>query len=139
MGKKEQKIGAIKRYISNVAGDWSSYSYGNIPKEKARNACSSYAGAVQPQQILGLIDISVTQNGKKGIIFTENRAYYDNGLFGERGYVSYKSVNENGTIPGGIFGASYNKQALKELISILSQIEGQNLQNSIDDFKLWFV
>ena len=44
-----------------------------------------------------------------------------------------KSVNENGTIPGGIFGASYNKQALKELISILSQIEGQNLQNSIDE------
>lgn len=133
MGKRVRKIEAIKKYIGNVSGNWPSYSYGQIPNDKARNACNSYAGAIQVSDILGLVDISITNNGKKGLVFTEHRVYYDNGLFESRGSVTYKSVSENGSIPGALFGSAYNKQALNELVSLLSKIDAETLSGTVND------
>ena len=130
MGKQDKKIAAIKKYIGNAAGDWPGYAYGNIPKEKARNACTSYAGTVGYGNILGLIDTTILGNGKKGILFTENKIYYDNGMLGSRGSVSYKSIYESGSIPSGLIDITYNTNALKELISMLACIEGESFQSS---------
>lgn len=134
MGKREKKIEVIRKYIDNVGGTtWPGYSYGKIPKTQALNACRAYAGAVQVQDILGLVDITVTENGKKGIVFTEYKAYYDNGFMAERGSISYRSIHENGTIPGGIFCSAYNKQALIELLSMLAQVEGTDIGDTVND------
>ena len=136
MGKREKKIEAIKKYISNVSGTWDAYTYGAIPSDIASNACRSYAGAINRQDILGLIDITVLDNGKKGMIFTEYAVYYDNGFLADRGKVSYKQIAESGKIPGEIFDASYNNQALRELLSLLADIETSNIKdtlNSVND------
>lgn len=133
MGKREKKIEAIKKYIENVAKNYPAYTYGNIPSDKARNACNSYAGTIQPNDILGLIDITISNNGKKGLVFTEHKVYYDNGLFADRGSVSYKSVSEKGTIPNSLFGSAYNKQALIELVSLLSNIDAETFWGTIEE------
>lgn len=133
MKKREKKIEAIRRYIENVGGTtWPGYPYGKIPSNIATNACYAYAGAVQPKDILGLVDITVMGNGKKGLLFTEYEVYYDNGMVAENGRVTYQEIYDSGKIPGSISGPAYNKQALIELLSILADIEGENIQDTIN-------
>ncbi|MCM1500885.1 MAG: hypothetical protein NC124_20700 [Clostridium sp.] len=136
MNKREKKVAIITNYIGNVSNSWPVYSYGKIPETRAANACSTYAGAVHPKDVLGLVDISISGNGKKGLLFTEYYVYYNNGFFGNQGKVSYKEVNESGTIPSALFDAAYNRQALIELVSALAYIEGGTVQatiNSLDE------
>lgn len=133
--KRDRKIEAIRKYIGNVGGSWPAYSYGEIPEQNAINACNSYAGAVEYQNILGLIDTTIWGNGKKGMIFTEYKIYFDNGMFESRGSISYKEINDSGVIPGEVFGASYNGEALKELLSILASIEGENYHDTVNEWE----
>lgn len=135
MGKHERKIEVIKKYIDNAAGSWPAYTYNNIPSKVAINACSAYAGAIQPNQILGLIDITVMGNGKKGMIFTDSKIYYDSGMLGSRGSLSYKKIHDSRTIDGDVLATAYNTQALKEMISMLAQIEGEDFQSVTKDLK----
>lgn len=133
MSKRDRKIEVIKKYIGSAAKNWSAYSYGSIPRTLANNACQSYAGAISAEDILGLIDITISGNGKKGMVFTEYKIYYDNGIMGSRGAVSYKKMYENGTIPGEILDSFYNTAALKEMINKLVNIEGQTIHDDIKD------
>ena len=133
MGKRERKIEVIQKYIQGAAGNWPAYAYGKIPDALIRNACSSYAGAVQKGNILGLIDITVLGSGKKGMMFTENKIYYDNGMLADRGSISYMQIYNEGSIPGKLFGAAYNATALQELIGKLSIIEGETLQDVVTE------
>ena len=133
MGKRERKIEAVKKYINGAAGTWSGYSYGKIPPQLAAAACSSYAGAIQPSDIIGLIDITVRNNGKKGMVFTESNIYYDNGMMGGRGSVSYRKIHETRKIPGDVLSSTYNNTAMKELVSMLAKIEGEDAIKEIGD------
>lgn len=133
MGKRERKIEAIRNYIENAGGNWPTYSYGKIPKILAINACNSYAGAINPEDILGLIDITIFGNGKKGTIFTENNVYYDNGLLGSTGSVSYKAIYETESVPTTLLDSTYNTNAMLELVSILADIEGESIIETIND------
>lgn len=132
MGKRERKIEVIQKYIKGVAKGWSAYTYGSIPDTLIRNACNNYAGAVQKESVLGLIDITVLGNGKKGMMFTESKIYYDNGIMESRGSVSYLQVYNEETIPGGLFSVSYNETALTELVSILADIEGETFEDKVN-------
>lgn len=133
IGKRERKIEAVKEYIHGAAGTWSGYAYGSIPQKLATAACRSYAGAIHPKDIIGLIDITVLNNGKKGMVFTENNIYYDNGVMGNRGSVSYRKIHETGKIPEGVMDSTYNSIAMKELIGILANIEGEDVIQEIGD------
>lgn len=135
MNKREKKIAIIKNCIGNISCDWPAYSYGMIPAVKAANACSTYAGAVQPKEVFGLVDTSISGNGKKGLLFTEYSIYYNNGLWGNQGKVSYKQVNESGEISSALFDAAYNRQALIELVSALAYIEGGTVQATINSLE----
>lgn len=139
MGKRERKIETIKNYIENVGGTWPTYSYGNIPKTLAINACNSYAGAINPEDILGLIDITILGTGKKGTVFTEYNVYYDNGLLGSKGSISYRTIYEKESIPTTLLDSTYNTNAMLELVSILADIEGEsvieNIANGIADMQ----
>lgn len=135
MNKREKKVAIIKNYIGNISGSWPTYSYGMIPKEKVANACSTYAGAVQPKDVFGLVDTSISGNGKKGLLFTEYYIYYNNGFWGNQGKVSYKEVNESRTIPSALFDAAYNRQALIDLVSALAYIEGGTVQATINSLE----
>ncbi|MEY8392438.1 hypothetical protein AALA98_13930 [Lachnospiraceae bacterium 45-W7] len=131
MGKRERKVETIKKYLDGAAGAWPAYVYGNIPKKLAVAACSSYAGAIQPGDILGLIDITVLGNGKKGMVFTENTIYYNNGALANKGTVSYRKIYESGKIPGDVLDSTYNSTAMRELVSKMSHIEGEDTVKEI--------
>lgn len=135
MNKREKKVAVIKSYVRNISNSWPAYSYGMIPEVKAANACRTYAGAVHPNDVFGLVDTSISGNGKKGLLFTEYYVYYNNGLWGNQGKVSYKEVNESGEIPSALFDAAYNRQALIELISALAFIEGGTVQATINSLE----
>lgn len=133
MGKRERKIEYIKTRINNVCSStYPKYVCGNIPKNLLQAACSEYAGAIQYQDVLALVDTSILGNGKKGFLITDKKIYYNNGMLGQKGCILFAKITENGTIPGGIFDSIYNKQALAELLSGLAQIESENLQTKID-------
>lgn len=134
MGKRERKIEYIKNRINNVCSStYPKYVCGNIPKNLLQAACSEYAGAIQYQDALALVDTSILGNGKKGLVITEKKVYYNGGMLGKRGCITFKQITENGTIPGAIFSAGeYNQQALVELLAGLAQIESENLQTKID-------
>lgn len=124
MGKFEMKANVVKQFLANVAGSYSSYTYGKIPSALAQNACKTYAGAVRFQNILGLIDTSILGDGKKGMLFTDHAVYYNNGFFNNPKKISYQEIYETSKISSEVFYPSYNSQALKELLSLLAQIEG---------------
>jgi hypothetical protein len=82
---------------------------------------------------LGLIDVSITGNGTKGTIFTEYKIYYYNGYFGsDRGAISYQQIYESKSIPGVLLASFYNRNAMVELISQLSNIQGESLAGALD-------
>ena len=132
MGKREKKINIIKQYIHNVS-NYTTYEYGKIPRNIAVNAIRSYGGAISPENILGLVDTTITGNGKTGLMLTEYNIYYYYGMLTERGKYSYRDIAKNGTIPGAIFGSECNKQVLLELLSALADIEGKDLTGTLND------
>lgn len=132
MGKKERKIEAIKKSIRNIS-TYSWYTYGSIPNRIASNACSSYGGNLSASNILGIVDTSITGNGKTGLIFAEYGVYFNNGMFGSTGYIAYREIAKTGKISGEIFSSNYNRQALIELLSVLSDIEGKDLEGTLGD------
>lgn len=134
MGKLERKKEVIEKYISKAGGNWSAWSYGNIPSLRLKNACYEYVGAVETSSILGLIDITVSGNGKKGMVFTEHKVYFNNGFLGSKGSVSYQSIYDDGFIPSEVLDSYYNTAALKELLSDLANIEGQSMQDTLNDW-----
>ena len=132
MGKREKKIELIGKYIHNVSS-YPTYAYGSIPGSVASNARISYGGSISNSDILGLVDTSITGSGKTGLMFTEYRVYYNNGMFGSRGYISYRDIMNTGKISGDIFSNAYNRQALIELLSLLADVEGKSFGETLED------
>ena len=132
MGQLEKKIEVIEKYIGSVASTWDTYSYEEIPKRKAVNACCEYAKGITWQDIIGMVDITVTGNGKKGMVFTESEVFYNNGFLENSGSITYKSIRKTKKIPGGIFSTYYNKEVLITMLSELANLEGVTLQSGID-------
>lgn len=77
MGKRERKIAIIKKYLPQCNSVYKCHVYGDIPQSKITNACSSYAGYVSSRNVLGLIDETFFDTGKKGFLFTEEGFYSD--------------------------------------------------------------
>ena len=99
----------------------------------ATNASKSYGGAITTNNILGLVDTTVLGNGQKGLIFAEHCVYFNNGLLGSKGSISYREIAKTNKIPGDIFDPAYNRQALIDLLSLLADIEGKDLDGTITD------
>lgn len=133
MGKRERKISAIKKYIGNVAGNWDGYSYGNIPSNILSNACKNYGGAINKNDVLGLVDTTAFGSGKTGLIFAENKVYYNYGFLGSKGALSYQRIYDSGSISTDVYGSSINEEALKELLSQLAAIEGETVSGTVSE------
>ena len=115
MGKRERKREIIQKYLPNCS-TWSVYTYGNIPKSRIDGACKSYAGSVDYNEVLGLIDETVFGSRKKGFLFTVDGFYTDgnNKFLRYSDGISYKSL-----------GAGYNLTAMNEMLDKLYQIESE--------------
>lgn len=71
MSVKQDKIDAIKKYLPGCTTS-SRYVYGEIPRDKLKTAISSYAYGIAENDVIGMIDISFAQDGRKGFVFTYN-------------------------------------------------------------------
>ena len=130
MGKRERKIEVIKKYIHNISGNWDAYSYGDIPQKRMNGAASHYAGS---GEMIGLIDTTIFGTGEKGVAFTDSAIFWDYGMIGSKGKVTYREISDSGKIPNGVFLSSFNKNALIDMISQLSNIEGESVLSTIQD------
>ena len=52
---------------------------------------------------------------------------------GNRGSVSFRKIHETGKIPGDVLDSTYNSNAMRELVSMLSNIEGEDAIKEIGD------
>ena len=116
MGKREQMISTIKKYLRNCYTSSSVYVYGNIPKDKYLNACGAYAGNVDYNNVFGLIDETLFGSAKTGMLFTDKGYYSDTSSGGE--FNPYKDCTTFKSLPSG-----YNVVAFNELVTALYEIE----------------
>ena len=134
MNKKSRMIEVMNNYLKNVpsSSSWDTYTYGKIPRSLVSNACNSYAGAIQYDDVIGLVDTTAFGNGKTGLLFTEYKVYYNHGFLGARGAISYQSIYDSGKISNSVFDSSLiNKQALVEVLSKLADIRGETVQSTV--------
>ena len=110
----EEKVNVVKKYLPKCNSLYSCYTYGNIPRDKFDNACSSYAGHMEYSQCIGLIDETVFGSGKKGMIFGTTGFYSDS----HNGIMLYKDGYKWNSL-----GSSYKLNAMNEMLSQLCEID----------------
>lgn len=77
MGKyHEEKIEIMRKYLGKIANGFSYHIKGDIPSKKIDNALKKFASGMDRTTIIGFFDTTVTGNGKKGYIFTDDKVYY---------------------------------------------------------------
>ena len=110
----EEKINAVKRYLPKCNSLYDCYTYGNIPRDKFNNACMSYAGHMEYEECLGMIDETLFSSGKKGMIFGVNGFYSSsqNGIMLYKDGIQWKSL-----------GDTYNINIMNEMLEKLCEID----------------
>lgn len=114
MSKLEKKIELVKKYLPRCNSTFKCHTYGNIPREKFNNACTNYAGYVPYENVLGLIDETLFDSGKKGMLFTDEGVYAS----GIQSIMRYSDCCKFNTLP-----SSYNITVINELLEKLYEIE----------------
>lgn len=72
----DEKIDLISQFSEKIA-TFSSYYIGkNVPKEKINQAINYFALGLDIDSVIAYYDASIWNNGKKGIVFTDDRFYY---------------------------------------------------------------
>ncbi len=94
------KLDLMEKYGKKIIGStYDFYLRGTEPERVLKNAISKYAGEVSRSDVLGLFDVTITSNGKKGMIFTKE-AMYQNIESNFRRVINYSdiiSVNKKGS------------------------------------------
>lgn len=114
MGKQEKKIELVKQYLPRCNSVYPCHTYGRIPTDKFKNACMSYAGHVEYENALGLIDETVFGSGKKGMLFTD-KGVYTSDIDGIIRYADGRCFNS--------LSSSYNLTEVNELLEKLYEVE----------------
>lgn len=123
--KQIDKINIMKTYLPKCISTYDTYVYGTIPQNKFLNACNAYAGKVQYNETIGLIDETVFGSGKKGFLFTFDGYYYD-------GCSSIKLYKNN--MKFNSLKSPYNMAMMNEMLQKLYEIETRKskLENFLD-------
>lgn len=72
----DEKIDLISQFLGNIATLSSYYIGKNIPEEKINQAINYFALGLDIDSVIAYYDASIWNNGKKGIVFTDDRFYY---------------------------------------------------------------
>ena len=76
MNQHEEKINLLKKYYNKIKINNSFYIAGEIPYSKLDNALESFALELDISEILGFYDITMSETGKNGYIFSDTGIYY---------------------------------------------------------------
>lgn len=108
--KETEIINIISECLPKCCRGAAYYCYGDIPLNKFRNACDTYAGYVDYIDCIGLTDETIFGNGKRGFLFTLD-GYYYNGCSCKSYYSSGKTFNSLSSL--------YNISAMNEMLQQL--------------------
>lgn len=112
MSKRTKKIRIITQWLDRCATTWNTYTYGNIPANIYRGACT-YAGMVDYEDVFGIIDETVFGSARKGVMFTEKGWYSSN----SKKFIPYSDLRSIRNWAG------YNCTAFNEVLEKLYEIE----------------
>ena len=87
---KISRLDVMEKYGRKLSSS-SFYIKGTIPNKILRNAISKYAYEASPGEVLGLIDTTIMDSGKAGILFTED-GFYQNITDDFRRKLYYKDI-----------------------------------------------
>lgn len=133
MSKRNDMIKVLENNLSNCSSTYPAYIHGRIPSKVMRGALSSYGGAINSDDVLGLIDTTILESGKTGVLFTENNVYYSGGMLGDTGYVSYTSLSNGEYIPAELLSSIYNASAMKQILGKLTGIATYSVKEDLNN------
>ena len=130
--KRERQISIISNGIAKCVktNSASVYSYGNIPVKCVIGARSSYIGAVDYDDILGLIDTTVWGSGKRGMVFTDQGVYL-RAMLEDSVYCPYSNLTEFNIPDDTYFDSSGLLDMLQELFNLEQEFEEPSLGDEI--------
>lgn len=77
MTDHEKKLEILRKYYQDIKVSYHPFLLADqISRKQLDNAISRFAQGVDRSTILGLYDISFSENGKNGFLFTETKVYY---------------------------------------------------------------
>lgn len=76
MGKYEDKIEIMRKYLSKISIGFACHIKGDIPSKKIKSATKKFANGLDEDTIIGFYDTSLGGTGKNGYIFTDTKIYY---------------------------------------------------------------
>ena len=132
MNKRYKKIKVIQKWLDRCT-TWYTYKYGNIPISIYQGACS-YAGIIDFEDVLGIIDETVFRNAKEGVLFAEYGWYSSK----TKKYILYSDLMEISNWVG--YNCTVFNEILKELYNIeiesnIGAIAGEFLNVFLKDFE----
>jgi len=91
MGKSEDKIEIMRKYLSKMSNGFAYHITGDIPSKKMDHAIKKFANGLDKTTVIGFYDTSLGGTGKIGYIFTDTKIYYLQTL-GKPGKLWYDDV-----------------------------------------------
>lgn len=76
MASRKALIELMRKYACEIRTSFEFHIKGEIPSKKVDNALKSFANGLDRTTIIGFYDMTVTNNGKSGYIFTDTKVYY---------------------------------------------------------------
>jgi len=89
--KQESLVSLMDKYLPNMPDEhW--YRQPDIPPKKLKNAISTYANSITPEQVLGLADGTLFGSAKEGCLLTSDGMYFKTSL--GQGQVFWKDIQK---------------------------------------------
>lgn len=72
-----KKVNILKKYYKEINNTSFIFEVGDsVSSKKIENAKKSFASGLDSNKVLGFLDLTITDNGKKGYIFTEENVWF---------------------------------------------------------------
>ena len=76
MGQHEEKVELLRKYVSEIQTSYGFEIGEGVSSKKLDNAVKKFAHGLDKNRVVGFYDTTISGNGKKGYIFTDDKVYY---------------------------------------------------------------
>ncbi len=120
----QKKRDIVKSRISSCAKNAmdATYFYENLPDKIFYKIRNIYGFSATKEEVLGMIDDTLTHNGKTGLLLTLKGIYYRR-MMESAGFISYSDAVDNPDILRRKLGDDFNISHLKELVNAIKAVD----------------
>lgn len=129
----QKKRDIVKREIDNCAKYTTdrTYFYGNLTDKAFFAAKQNYAGKVNREMVLGMIDNTITGNAKNGLLFAVDGIYYKR-LMESPGYISYSDAAQNNRLLSAKLGEDFNIRCISKIVNKIDAVDNLTLNEVLE-------